>query len=200
MPLKAGREYRAMNMDDVKTSDTDGEYIVEGYATTFDVPYQMGVDGLNECIKRTAIDDADLTDVIFQYDHAGLVLARQRNNTLEVKPDEHGLWVRADLGGSDTGRKLHEAIKAGLIDRMSWGFMVAEDGWDYDSETRTSYITKISKVFDVSAVSIPANENTEINARSYFNGVIEASQQELLERKAEQDRRKRLAIKLRLLK
>lgn len=198
MPLKAGREYRAMNMDDVKTSDTDGEYIVEGYATTFDEPYEMGA-GLNECIKRTALDDADLSDVIFQYDHKGLVLARQRNKTLEIKIDEHGLHVRADLGGSETGRSLYEAIKAGLVDRMSWSFIVDEDGWDYDSETRTSYITKISKVFDVSAVSIPANENTEINARSYFNGVIKASQQELLERKAEQDRRKRLALRLQLL-
>ena len=200
MPKRAEREYRALNMKEMRASNTEGEYIVEGYAATFDEPYELGLDGFKECIKHEALEDADLTDVIFQYDHAGLVLARQRNNTLEVKADGHGLWVRADLGGSETGRSLHEAIKNGLVDKMSWGFVVAEDGWDYDNKTRTSFITKVSKVFDVSAVSIPANEDTEINARSYFNGVIEAEQQELLQRKQEQDRRHRLALRIKLLK
>lgn len=200
MPKRAEREYRALNMKEMRASNTEGEYIVEGYATTFDEPYELGLDGFKECIKHEALEDADLTDVIFQYDHAGLVLARQRNNTLEVKADEHGLWVRADLGGSEIGRSLHEAIKNGLVDKMSWGFVVDVNGWDYDKKTRTSYITKVSKVFDVSAVSIPANEDTELNARSYFNGVIEAEQQELLQRKQEQDRRHRLALRIKLLK
>ena len=104
------------------------------------------------------------------------------------------------MGGSEIGRSLHEAIKNGLVDKMSWGFVVDVNGWDYDKKTRTSYITKVSKVFDVSAVSIPANEDTELNARSYFNGVIEAEQQELLQRKQEQDRRHRLALRIKLLK
>ncbi len=198
MPKTDNREYRAINMDTVKVSDDDKTYIVTGYATTFDEPYALGFDGFNECIKREALKDADLTDVIFQYDHSGLVLARQRNKTLEIVVDEHGLLVRADLSGSQSGRALHEAIKNGLVDKMSWGFTVAKDGWEYDEKTRTSYITKVSKVFDVSAVSIPANEDTEINARSYFNGVIEAEQQELLLRKKDQDRRYRLALKMKL--
>lgn len=199
MPVKEGREYRAIDITNFETSD-DG-YIVEGYATTFDDPYDFGYNGAKEVICKSALDGADMSDVIFQYDHEGMVLARQRNNTLEVTRDDHGLHVRADLCGSEDGRKLHEAIKNGLVDRMSWAFIVAEDGWDYDPNTRTSYVTKIDKVFDVSAVSIPANEGTEIKARSYFDGVIEEmEQQELLQRKEkEQDERNRMAARLLLM-
>lgn len=176
MPVVQGREYRAIDIAQFQTSD-DG-YVVEGYATTFDVPYDFGRDGARECILRSALDGADMSDVIFQYDHAGLVMARLRNGTLALDADEHGLRVWADLRGSDEGRRLHEAIRNGLVDRMSWAFTVAEGGWDYDPETRTSYVTKVDKVFDVSAVSIPADEDTVISARSYLDGVIEAERRE----------------------
>jgi phage head maturation protease len=72
---------------------------------------------------------------------------------------------------------------------MSWAFTVAED--EYDREARTRTITKIKKVYDVSAVSIPANGDTEISARSWLNGVIEAERRESLER-----RKKILKIKI----
>ena len=96
MPVKDGREYRSIQITNFSTSDEEESYIVEGYATTFDDPYEM-YDGMFESIDRNALDGADMTDVIFQYDHQGAVLARQRNNTLSVFPDEHGLHVRADL-------------------------------------------------------------------------------------------------------
>ena len=197
MPIKDGREYRSIEMRNFSVSDDEGSYIVEGYATTFDDPYVMYKD-MKECIKRTALDGADMSDVIFQYNHTGMVFARNRNNTLSLMCDDHGLYVRADLKGTEGGRDLHEAIKNGLVDRMSWGFTVAEDGWEYDPETKTSYITKVEKVYDVSAVSIPANDGTEIKARSYFDGVIEAEQQEMLQREKDVDRRRRLAISMRL--
>lgn len=181
MPVVQGREYRAIDISGFQASE-DG-YIVEGYATTFDVPYDFGRDGLKECVLSSALAGADMSDVIFQYDHAGLVMARIRNGTLSVTPDEHGLRVWADLRGSEQGRRLHEAIRNGLVDRMSWAFAVAEGGWDYDPGTRTSYITKVDKVFDVSAVSIPADEDTVISARSYLDGVIEAERQELSSRR-----------------
>ena len=198
MPVKDGREYRSIQITNFSTSDEEESYIVEGYATTFDDPYEI-YDGMFESIDRNALDGADMTDVIFQYDHPGAVLARQRNNTLSVVPDEHGLHVRADLKGSRAGRELHEAIKNGLVDRMSWGFTVAEDGWSYDRDTRTSHITRISKVFDVSAVSIPANDGTEIKARSYFDGVIEAEAQELRKCEQQTDERDRLSLVARIL-
>ena len=171
-------------------------YVVEGYATTFDAPYAFGDTGAMERIDARALDDADVSDVIFQLNHEGMVLARQRNGTLSIKPDEHGLHVSADLGGSAQGRELYEAIKNGLIDRMSWGFTVADGGWEWDEETRTSTVTAVSKVYDVSAVSLPADEDTELHARSYLDGVIEAERRESAGRDTERRRRTAMALEL----
>lgn len=200
MPRKEGREYRDFSAANFRASDDKDSYIVEGYATTFDEPYDFGFGGMKECISRTALDGADMSDVIFQFDHEGRVLARQRNNTLSVMCDDHGLYVRADLGGSEQGRQLYEEIKNGLCDRMSWAFIVDDDGWDYDVNTRTSTVTKVAKVFDVSAVSIPANQDTEIHARSYLDGAIEIEQQELLQRKEQSEARRRYASALEMTK
>lgn len=199
MPIKDNREYRAVMPFEAVEAD-NGDCIVEGYATTFDVPYDFGPDGLKEMIRSSAFAETDMSDVIFQYDHSGPVMARTRNNTLAVTLDSHGMHVRANLRGSQQGRDLYEAIKNGLVDRMSWGFIVDPEGWEYESETRTSIISKVAKVFDVSAVSIPANQDTEICARSYFNGVIEASRKEFAKREEEQAERVRLAAMLELTK
>lgn len=181
MPVVKEREYRNINIDQFDALD-DG-YRVEGYATVFDTPYEMG-DGTFEVISSRAFETCDMSDVIFQYDHSGMVLARQRNKTLQVDLDSHGMHVVADLGKSERGRELHEAIRNGLVDRMSWAFMVnRENGWQWDSATRTSTVSKVDKVFDVSAVSIPACEGTVIQARSYLDGAIGAAQaQEMRER------------------
>ena len=104
MPVKPEREYRSIAIDQFEALD-DG-YRVEGYATVFDTPYPMG-DGTYEVISSRAFEDADMSDVIFQYDHQGLVLARQRNKTLQVDLDSHGMHVAADLGKSERGRELH---------------------------------------------------------------------------------------------
>lgn len=197
MAIKEGREYRSIQMREFHTQEEDNRCIVEGYATTFDAPYDFG-DDTKECICSSALDDADMSDVIFLLNHEGQVLARQRNNTLSIMRDDHGLLVRADLGGSQSGRDLYEAIKNGLIDRMSWAFTIADGGWEWNQSERTSYITKIEKVYDVSAVSRPANEDTSISARSYLDGVIEKEQQELLAQAKDADMRKRIAIGLEL--
>lgn len=141
-------------------------------------------------IDRNALLGADMSDVILQYDHEGKVLARKSNNTLIVETDQNGLFVCADLSKSNASKELFEEIDSGLVTRMSWAFTVAEEA--YDRDTRTRIIKRVKKVYDVSAVSIPANEDTEISARSYFNGVIEMEKQELLERKKK-------ALKLKLL-
>lgn len=195
MPIKSTREYRAAFDFEVKEQDS---YIVEGYATTFDSPYELeGFDGENEIICKSALDDADMSDVIMQFDHSGMVFARTRNNTLSILPDDHGLYIRADLSSTQASREVADAIRAGLVDRMSWGFMVAPDGWDYDPTTRTAKITRITKVYDVSAVSIPANQGTEIHTRSAFlDGAIKEAEQELLKRKAD---RAKLALKAKMI-
>lgn len=189
MPVKDGREYRSFEIENFK--ENKDSFIVEGYATTFGEPYDMG-NGHFEQIDPHALDKADLSDVIFQLNHEGAPLARLRNNTLKLQCDAHGLKVEADLSGCQAGRDVFEGIKNGLIDRMSWGFTVAEDGWEYDAATKTSTITKVQKVYDVSAVSIPANGGTEIHARSYFDGVIEKECKEFALR---MDRQQRARIK-----
>ena len=78
---------------------------------------------------------------------------------------------------------MFEEIKNGLVTKMSWAFRVSEDSYDRDTRTRT--ILKIKKVYDVYAVSYPANADTDISARSYFDGVIEAEKREALARKAQ---------------
>ena len=189
MPIKKEREYRALAAPLTAQSATkliQTEYYVEGYATTFDAPYLLYEfeDGtkIYERIDAHALDGADMSDVIMQYDHTGKVLARMSNNTLIVEPDKHGLFIAADLSGSQAARDLYEEITNGLITRMSWAFSVGAD--EYDRDTHTTTITRVKKVFDVSAVSLPADPNTEISARNLLNGVIEQSRKELARRKS----------------
>ena len=196
MPFKpTDREYRAVVLPlrlPEAEKRIDSDYYVEGFATTFNKPYLLyELDGIKyyEEIDRHALDGADLSDVIMQYDHQGKVLARLSNGTLGLEPTNNGLFIYADLSKSQAAKELYEEIRNGLITKMSWAFTVAED--KYNRETRTRTITKIKKVYDVSAVSIPANGDTEISARSWLNGVIEAEKRESLER-----RKKILKIKI----
>ena len=193
MPAKpTERQYRSLAVPlNVRTGGEeskrfDTEYYVEGYASTFNDQYVLFEDWdgreYTEIISPDAFRDADMSDVIMQFDHAGKVLARMSNNTLIVEPDAHGLFIAADLSGSQSARDLYEEISNGLVTRMSWAFTVAAD--EYDRETRTTTITRVKKVYDVSAVSLPADPNTEISARNLLNGVIEQSRKELARRKS----------------
>ena len=182
MPQKPDREYRNMEMLAVKADGRriESDYYVEGYATTYGAPYLLAeIDGIKyyERVDPRALVGADLSDVIMQYDHRGRVLARNGNGTLYLDPnDPHGLLIAADLGKTTNARNMYEEIAAGLVTRMSWGFVVAEDSYDRTTHTRT--ILRIKKVYDVSAVSIPANPDTVISARSWLDGVIEAARME----------------------
>lgn len=190
MPVKKEREYRALAAPlsaQAATKRIDTEYYVEGYATTFDKPYLLYEfeDGTKyyERIDAHALDGADISDVIMQYDHEGRVFARQSNKTLILIPDHRGLLIAADLGKTDLARGLYQDIEAGMITKMSWAFTVLEDS--YDRATRTRTILKIKKVYDVSAVSIPANGDTEISARNFARRSYEAEKQELLKRRVQ---------------
>lgn len=194
MPAKPNeRQYRMLSVPLRTRSEGDGgskkrfdtDYYVEGYATTFNDPYVLFEDfdgtSYTEVISPDALRDADMSDVIMQFNHEGKVLARMSNGTLAVEVDEHGLFIAADLSRSQAARDAYEEIQAGLTTRMSWAFTVAAD--EYDRETHTTTITRVKKVFDVSAVSLPADPNTEISARNLLNGVIEQSRKELARRK-----------------
>ena len=187
MPAKpTERQYRAMPVL-VRASGAerekrfDTEYYVEGYASTFDDPYVLFEDpwdGIEyrEVISKDAFDGTDMSDVIMQFDHEGKVLARMSNGTLIVEPDEHGLFIAADLSGSQAARDLYEEISNALVTRMSWAFTIAAE--EYDRESHTTTITRVKKVYDVSAVSLPADLNTEISARNLLEGAIEQSRME----------------------
>ena len=185
--LDQGREYRSMMM-----APAEEEKTVEGYATTFEQKYDLysyedknGRHTVREVVSRDAFKEADMRDVIMQYDHHGRVFARLSNGTLELEEDEHGLKVRANLGGTEIGRQLYEEIRGGYTNKMSFGFTVAEDNIVPDGPDYIRTIRKIGRLFDVSAVSIPANDMTEISARSHIDGVIEEIEAERLQAEEE---------------
>ena len=185
MPAKSDREYR--DLADI-LAPQDEEKRVQGYATTFDQPYMLFGDNsyqVWEVVDRNAFANTDMDDVIMQYNHEGRVFARTKNNTLALRSDEHGLLIDADLGGTEIGRQLYEEIKGGYTDKMSFGFTVRGDEWDRRTEDgveiSTRRITDIGKLYDVSAVSIPANDGTSISVRSLVDGEIEKLKAERLE-------------------
>ncbi len=183
------REYRNFRSFEIRKAEDAEEgqekkYLVTGYASTFEPYTLMSIDGIDykEQVDPHAFDEADMSDVIFLYNHQGMVYARNKNGTLELGVDDHGFQVEADLGSTTQSRELHEAIDTGLIDQMSFAFTVKEDSYDRETHTRT--IRKFKKIYDVSAVSIPANPGTDIaavSARSWLDGVIEAEKAERLE-------------------
>lgn len=209
--LNEGRQYRNIDVSSFERRAENDEKTVTGYATTFNQPYELMRDVwedrvyiLKEQVDRDAFKETDLSDVIMQYDHEGRVFARTSNGTLELDPDEHGLHIRANLGGTELGRQLFEEIDGGYTTKMSFGFRVAEDKREQTEErdengivtiTVLRTITKISRLYDVSAVSLPANDATSISARSYCDGVIAELKEEFLKREAQ---KMRLRIKSKL--
>ena len=173
----------------------DSSYYVEGYAARFEpyVLYELDDGPIYERFEPGCFAGCDMSDVIFQLNHQGTVMARMSNGSLIVEPDETGLFTAADLGRTEAARRLYEEISTGMITKMSWGFILGD--YHYDAENRTIVHTRVKKIFDVSGVSIPANPNTEINARSWVDGVI--GQAARSEAELEQ-RRRRLRLKIKL--
>lgn len=202
---KSNREYRDMTIE-IRTEESeefDNRKVVRGYASTFNQPYTLYEDDtwrFDEVVDAEAFRNTDMTDVIMQYDHEGRVFARMSNNTLTVTPDERGLLIEADLGGTELGRQLYEEIRGGYTNKMSFGFTVeaqdrldtkTEDGKDLTVRT----IKSVRKLYDVSAVSLPANDATSISVRNLADGEIERIRAERLEReKLELRRRKLMAL------
>ena len=209
MPAKSDREYRNMTIE-IRAAESiteEPKMIVRGYASTFNEPYTLYEDDeirINEVVDAGAFKDTDMADVIMQYDHQGRVFARISNNTLTVEPDEKGLLIEADLGGTELGRQLYEEIRGGYTNKMSFGFTVSGEDWSKEKtedgkrlSTRT--ITSVRKLYDVSAVSLPANDATSISVRSLTDGVIEEARAERLEAEELELRRRKLIAKSKLI-
>lgn len=148
-----------------------------------------------EVIDRHAFDSCDMSDVIFNYNHGGRIAARTRNKTLQLNINESQMEMNAFLGGTTFGKELLEEIRGGYVDKMSFAFDIADGGSEYDQATHTRTITKIKKLYDVSAVDFPAYEATSINARSFFNEQLDKQKKELEE---QEKRKKKILIKVNL--
>lgn len=204
--LDEGRSYRdVIEIRAIIGEEEEAEErkIVEGYATTFNDPYTLWEDDdyrVIEQIDARAFESTDMSDVIMQYDHEGRVFARTSNNTLELTADGHGLHVRADLGGTEIGRQLYEEIRGGYTSKMSFGFTVESDErliTEADGQqTILRTITGIRKLYDVSAVSLPANNATEISARSFCEGVIAEAAEERRKAAEIENRKRKIKILL----
>ena len=206
--LEEGRSYRRALPFTARQRQEQNSCTVEGYATTFDEPYELfrydNWEGyrvlVREQVDPSAFEGCDMSDTIMQYNHEGRVYARVSNGTLKMRTDGHGLYIEADLSGTESGRQLYDEIRGGYTNRMSFGFTVAKDKREQetDEEAKTITVTRtlmrIGKLYDVSAVSIPANDGTEISARAYSDGVIAMLTEE--RRKAEKIERQKQKIRI----
>ena len=187
MAYRENREYRNFPMMEVRLEGENPSYMVEGYASTFETYTLFESDGIEykERILPEAFDDCDFSDVIFLKDHEGTVFARTKNKTLSLDVNDKGLFTRADLSKTSASREMFEEISTGMYSQMSFAFIVDDD--EYNSTEHLRTIRHIKKIFDVSAVSFPANPTTDISVatRSRFDGFIEQEKAERLAREHE---------------
>lgn len=156
------KEVRLLDVE-LRTPEEEDKMIVEGYAITFNSP---ATHGYTEIISDKALDNTDMSDVPLKYNHedSHLIMARTRNKSLELKKDDKGLFIRAELIDTQSNKDIYKSIKAGLIDKMSFAFTTRGDEYDYDTDTRT--ITDIDKLYDVSVVDMPFYDSTSVYARN----------------------------------
>lgn len=189
MPILQNRQYREMMPLSIKNElkRIDSSYYVDGYASTYKpyVLYNTDEGPVYEEFRRGCFAKTDISDVIMQFDHSGKVFARQSSGTLIVEPDDVGLFIAADLSKSEAARNMYEEISNKLITKMSFGFI--PDDYFYDESRRTIVHNSVKKIFDVSAVSIPANDNTNIEARSFVDGVIDNMTKEIRKRQLHEE-------------
>lgn len=185
-----------------ESEENPSDMTIEGIACVFDSETTLfewnGIE-YKEKVDKNAFAEADISDVIFNYNHGGRVYARTRNDSLHLEVKEDGLHVLISLNPEDEGHKqLYRDIKNGLIDKMSYAYTVSEEAYDVDTHVRT--VLKIKKLYDVSAVDIPAYDSTSISARSVLD--LEKSEMEKLEndtlKKKENEQRKRIALAIKI--
>ena len=179
--------------------DENKQMILEGYAIKFNQPTQpkfKELYGYTEIISSRALDDTDLSDVPLKYNHSDekVILARTRGGTLNLIKDEIGLKIRAILNNKIPDHvSVYEAVKSGLIDKMSFGFFEDETMNSYDAESRTITVNRIIALTDVSVVDVPAYDSTEVYARN-----LEEINNLVLKKKELEFRKRKLKILLSL--
>lgn len=172
--MKNTLERRSYTFDVRATEGENGEKIITGRPIVYEAKTDLGY--FDEVIARGALDGADLRDVRFLVNHdtSMIPLARSRrnngNSTMKLSTDYDGMnmdFVKLDVENNSDARALYSAVQRGDITGMSFMFSIDAQEWlDLESDHPTRRITKIGKVVEVSAVTFPAYDSTEISARS----------------------------------
>ena len=183
------KEVRVLNVE-LRTPEEEDKMIIEGYAITFNSP---ATHGYTEVISDRALDNTDMSDVPLKYNHedSHLIMARTRNHSLELKKDEKGLYIRAELIDTQSNKDIYKSIKSGLIDKMSFAFTTRADEYDYETDTRT--ITDIERLYDVSVVDIPFYDSTSVYARNESEDFLKRREGLRKQHEEEEARKEKLA-------
>lgn len=199
---KMNKEFERRLIEVRAVESTDDKMIIEGYAITFDKPatHDYGGRKFTETIKKGALDKTDMKDVPMRYNHndTWLIIARTRNKSLKLIVDDTGLKIEAELLDTQSNRDVYKAIKAKLIDKMSFAFGVAVGGdtWTFGEKETFREVTNIAKLWDVAVVDTPFYDSTSVYTRSFE---LLESEEKRLESLCELELRKRkLILKLKM--
>lgn len=191
-------EYRAVQLRASLLNTEEGKSllkVLEGRAIVFDTPTPIfqDFDGTQyyEQIHRDALKGVDLSNVVLKYNHSEHVppLASTKAGTLDLKVTSQGLEVTARMANTTQASDIHELVRTGHLDKMSFAFTVANDA--YDSKTKTRTIFKFDKMYDVSVVDFPAYEQTSVSARNYIKAQHETRNLEIQRQEQEAEQQKR---------
>lgn len=163
MPKEIERRYLTVEM---RAADGD-QMIVEGTPIVYEQETDLG--WFREKIAKGAAHQALATsDIFLLFNHdPNLPLARTKNNTLSAWEEDDGVHMKADLSKSENGPRLYRDIKAGLIDKMSFAFTIRKETWVEElGKTDLRIVDEIEQLYDVSPVTYPAYQQTQLTARS----------------------------------
>ena len=159
------KEIRTFNVQDLELRQEGDDNVVVGYGSVFNtLSNELG--GFREIISEGAFDGRLNDDVRFLINHDGLPLARTTNGTLRLSTDERGLKYEAKVANTSLGRDLIELMRNGTINQSSFAFVVEDDSWEMRDGINVRTINKVSRLYDVSAVTYPAYEEASVALRS----------------------------------
>ena len=192
---------RETRLAEVELIEENEKMILEGYAIIYNEETLIGSEeyGFIESISPDAITEDAIRDVPMKYNHMDsfLIIARTKNESLQLTSDEHGLKVRAELLDTQHNKDIYKMVKSGLLESMSFAFTVKDQEWDHEGDIPRRYIKEIDRLYDVSIVDIPAYDSTSIFARSLESMDLELKAMELAKREQREALvRKRINIKL----
>ena len=150
-------------------SEEEARMLVEGYAIVFNSE-SRDLGGFTEVVKENALDKAleRNTDVLALYGHDYQnVLGRQSANTLQLEKDERGIKFTLDLPNTQLGRDVYTLVERGDLKGNSFGFTVEKDSWDKKGDKVIRTIEQVRDLFEISIVSLPAYEATELVKRNF---------------------------------